>query len=218
MKLASVIALAACLLAGAGAANAGIAGVTQTLDYADNSSGYGGYFWAPDTIVDHPPYHRHAWEDWGWTHDVSALVPTDATGIDAATLSILAWGVNDTDGEVDVIYVNGTPVGTLQDPSNGQPVPPVPPEMYDTPGQPSGAFTDWSVTSFTLPAAALQDLFLNGELNVFVNIDAPLNGDRVTIRSSTLTVDYLVGTVIPEPATLALLGLGSLVMLKRRRS
>jgi hypothetical protein len=215
MKLARLIALAACVLAGAGAANAGIAGVSQTLDYTDNGGGYGLYFWAPDTIVDHAPYQRHAWEDWGWTHDVSALVPTGATGIDAATLSILAWGVDDADGEVDIIYVNGEQVGTLEGNSNGQPVPP---EMYGIPGQPSGAFTQWSVTSFTLPADVLHDLFLTGELDIFMNIDSTLNGDRVTIRSSTLTVDYLVGTAIPEPATLGLLGLGGLVMLKRRRS
>jgi hypothetical protein len=59
----------------------------------------------------------------------------------------------------------------------------------------------------------------SGRLDVFLNIDAPLNGDRVTIRSSTLTVDYLTGgSPVPEPATLALLGLGALVMLRRRRS
>ena len=41
-------------------------------------------------------------------------VPADATGIDAATLSILAWGVNDIEGEVDIIYVNGMQLGTLR--------------------------------------------------------------------------------------------------------
>ena len=218
MRLVRLLALAACVLVGAGVANAEIATVSQTLDYTDNGAGYGLYFWAPDTIVDHAPYQRHAWEDWGWTHDVSALAPTGATGIDAATLSILAWGVNDDLGEVDVLYVNGVQVGTLQGPSNGQPVPPVPPEAYQISGQPSGLSTEWSATSFALPASVLQELLVDGRLDVFLNIDAPLNGDRVTIRSSTLTVDYLVGTAIPEPATLGLLGLGGLVMLKRRRS
>jgi hypothetical protein len=95
MKWAQWVALAACVLVGAGAANAEIATVSQTLDYTDNGGGHNWHFWAPDTIVDHGPYQRHAWEDWGWTHDVTALVPHDATDIDAATLSILAWGVDD---------------------------------------------------------------------------------------------------------------------------
>jgi hypothetical protein len=218
MRLVRSIALAVCVLVGADVANAEIATVSQTLDSTDNV-GHGWSFWAPDTIVDHTPFHRHAWEDWGWTHDVSALVPNDATGIDVATLSILAWGVNDDLGEVDVVYVNGVQVGTLQGPSNGQPVPPVPPEAYQTSGQPNTLSTEWSVTSFALPANVLQQLLVDGRLDVFLNIDAPLNGDRVTIRSATLTVDYLTGgSPVPEPATLGLLGLGALVMLRRRRS
>jgi hypothetical protein len=215
MKLASLIALAACVLVGAGVANAEIATVSQTLDYTDNTAGL--YFWSPDTIVDHPPYQRDCWQDWGWTHDMTALVPQGITGIDAATLSILAWGVDEQFGEMDAIYVNGVQVGILEGPSNGEPVPPVPPEAYDVAGQPNGAFTDWSVTSFTLPAEVLQELLLTGTLDVYVDIDVPMNGDRVTIRSSTLAIDYLTGSPIPEPATMGLLGLGALALLRRRQ-
>jgi len=212
MKWASLIALAACVWVGAGVANAEIATVSQTLDYTNG----GGYFWSPDTIVDHPPYHRDCWQDWGWTHDMTSLVPEGITGIDAATLSILAWGVDEPFGEVDAIYVNGVQVGLLQGPGNGEPVPPVPPEAYGVSGQPFDAFTNWSVTSFTLPANVLQDLLAGGTLDVHLDIDVPMNGDRVTIRSSTLAIDYLTGSPVPEPATIGLLTLGALALLKRR--
>ena len=116
-------------------------------------------------------------------------MPQDATGIDSATLSILAWGVDDTN-EVDMIYVNGVQVGMLQGPSNGVPVPPVPPEMRTVAGEPFDALTAWSMTIFTLPATVLKELQQDRKVDVFINIDVPVNGTRVTIRSSTLTVNY----------------------------
>jgi hypothetical protein len=188
MKVAQLIALAACMLVGSGAVNAGTGTVNQTLDYR-NDAGNNWYFWAPNTIVDHMPYQRQCWEDWGWTHDVGSLLPTDVVSIDGATLSILAWGVDDTN-EADIIYVNGVQVGTLQGPSNGVPVPPVPPEMSKIPGQPCNALTAWSMTKFTLPPAVLQELLQDRKVEVFMDIDVPVNGTRVTIRSSTLTVNY----------------------------
>jgi hypothetical protein len=193
MKLVRLVALAACVLVGVGVANAGTATISQTLDYTDDI-GTGWAFWVPDTIIDHTPFHRHAWEDWGWTHNVIALVPHDATGIETATLSIVAWGAADDANEVQVhvVYVNGVRVGALEGPSNGQPVPPVPPEAYQTPGQPNTLSAEWSLTSFTLPANVLQELWGDGKPEVFLNIDVPVEGHRVTIRSSTLTVKYTV--------------------------
>jgi len=187
MKLARLIVLTACVLVGAGAANAGVTSVSQTLDYTLDI-GNNWYFWPPTTIVDHAPWHRHSWEDWGWTHTLN--VPADATDIVGATLSILAWGVDDTEGEVDIVSVDGVQVGTLQGPSNGVPVPPVPPEAYKTLGQPNTLATRWSITTFTLSPAALQTLLVTDKLKVFLDIDAPVDGERVTIRSSTLTVTY----------------------------
>jgi hypothetical protein len=189
MKLTGLIALTTCVLIGAGVANAGVTRVTHTLDYTYNV-GQNWHFWPPNAIVDHALWHRHSWEDWGWTHNVSALVPANATGIVGATLSLLAWGVDDTEGEVDIVSVDGVQVGTLEGTSNGRPVPPVPPEAYQTPGQPNTLATRWSVTVFTLSTATLQKLMATGEIDVFLNIDAPVEGERVTIRSSTLTIDY----------------------------
>jgi hypothetical protein len=189
MKRVRSITLAACVLVGAGAANAGVTSVSQTLDYTFDVPNTW-YFWPPTAIVDHAPFHRHSWEDWGWTHTLGAGIPADATDILGATLSIVAWGVDDTEGEVDIVSVDGVPVGMLEGPSNGVPAPPVPPETYLVVGQPNTLDTRWSVTTFTLSPAALQTLLVTDKLKIFLNIDAPVDGERVTIRSSTLTVNY----------------------------
>ena len=187
------IVLAACVLMLTSAVHAEIASVSQTLDYTDNGSGY--YFWLPTETIDHSPYFRMCNEDWGWTHDMQSLVPANATGIDAATLSIRAWDVDTPSNECDLIYANGTYLGQLD-----------------------GNIDQFVTTSFELPASVLNALWSGGDVDVFMNIDRYVTGNRVTIVSSMLTVDYITNGAVPEPAPCALLGLGGLCLLRRRRS
>lgn len=150
------------------------------------------FFPAPDAILDHSPYYRGSWEDAEWTHDMTSLVPGDAVGIQSATLSIDAWDVDGAEGEIDVVSANGVELGALSDTG--------------------GRF--WGTSEFALPTSLLDQLWQGGQLNVSVDIDAENTGQRVTLGSSTLSVTYIV----PEPATVGLLGLGGLLLLKRRRS
>jgi hypothetical protein len=189
-------ALAVCLLALSGVVNAEIVPVSQTLNYMDNldpeHSAY--FFWLPTETIDHPPYYRMSNEDWGWTHDMTAQVPAGVTGIDAATLSILAWDVDSAYGERDFIYANGTKIGELV-----------------------GDVATFSTTTFTLPSNVLAALWNDSDLDVYIDIDHNNTGRRVNLASSTLAVDYITGAV-PEPGTIGLLSLGSLALLRRRRS
>ncbi|MDI6449702.1 PEP-CTERM sorting domain-containing protein [Anaerobaca lacustris] len=148
-------------------------------------------FAAPGVILDHWPHHRGMTQDWGWTHELTA--PAGANGILSATLTIPAWDVDA--GMQNVIYVNNVRIGTL-----------------NTTGDWS-----WGTTSFTLPTSVLNDLWNNGSLSVYMDIDATYQGNRVTLGSSTLSAVYNLGEPIPEPATVGLLGLGALLALRRRR-
>jgi hypothetical protein len=198
MKTIPVLGLLACVLLFSSVTNAGITTVRDTLDHTDNLSGAATYyFWPPDEIIDHPPFYRNVWEDWGWTHDLTGRVPADANGIQNATLSILAWDVDVDDGEVDIVYVNNVRLGELQGPpdqGSGDWTPPAPGS-----GQPNGLNSLWSTTSFTLPPVVLQELLQNGKLDVFLDIDRYDSGDRVTLRSSTLEVDYVTPVDGPDP-------------------
>jgi len=163
--------------------------VNQTLDHT-----YSERFYVPGEVLDHQPHYRGMWEDWGWTHDMAGVAPVNATGIEWATLWIDAWDVDYTEGEIDAIYINDVYMGTL----------------WDTQGR------NWVTSRFTLPPSLLDDLWQDGELYVYMDIDTGSGGHRVALDNSVLTVSYFVNA-IPEPATLGLLGLGGLMMLKRRR-
>jgi hypothetical protein len=195
MRATGMIALAACVLSLSGAAHAELAEISHTLDYTTNGqTGY--FFWPPtEEYIDHPPYYRGSLEDWDWTHVVTPDVPQTATDIDVATVSILAWDVDSSDGEDDIIYVNGTKLGML-----------------------TGSLGAWTVTSFELPTTVLDELWRDGEASFFMDIDQRPDGHRVTLKSSTLAVTYQTSGTVPEPATVGLLGLGSLLMVMRRRS
>jgi hypothetical protein len=185
MRAMRIPGLLACVLLLAGAANAGEVTILHTVDYTYNRfpsepwPGY--YFWheSLEPFIDHPPYFRFMWQDWGWTHDLAALAPADATGVQRGVLSIQAWGVD----EVDHIHVhNGT--------------------SWEYVGQLQGWIAQWSTTSFELPATCLEQLFRSGKLDVFMDVDYEEEGGRVTLSASTVEVTYTVqGTPPVDPQT-----------------
>ncbi len=189
MRLPAVAAGVVCVVLLCGAVHAATVTVTNTVDSDD------GYYFAPAGVVlDHPPYYRGSWEDWGWSHDLTT-VPAGAQGILSATLSISAWDVDYYEGEIDVVYANGVAIGTLDETWGRQ----------------------WGTTTFALPTSVLNDLWEDGELSVYVDVDSETGGSRVTLGSSVLTITYTTD-VVPEPATVGLLGMGALLALKRRRT
>ena len=185
MKAARIPGIIVCFLSVGAAWGFGITAISQKLDYTDN---YNEWLtkqvppqdpnrivfippWATlnnddPYVLDHPPYNRGAWEDWGWTHELTA--PAGANGILSATLTIPAWDVDA--GMENGIYINGVRIGILSE---------------------TGDWA-WGTSAFTLPSSALSDLWSNGILNVRMDIDENLTGSRITLGSATLTVNYNV--------------------------
>ncbi len=188
MKSATVAVAILCATLFCGAANADTVTLNYTMDYEDE-----GYFAPPDIILDHSPWYRTSLEDWGWTHDL-VTIPSNATGIVAASVTISAWDVDAWDGQVDIISANGVQLGYLSGTSG----------------------REWGTTTFDLPTSVLDDLWEDGSVYISIDIDSDPSGHRVTLGDSVLSVTYSTGA-IPEPATVGLLGLGALMALKRRR-
>jgi hypothetical protein len=167
----------------------------------------GPFFIPPDFTLDHSPFHRGPWEDWGWMHDMTTLAPADANGILSASLTIRAWDVqaNETVApEFDDIYAIGV---------NGPGHAAIPIVRFHTddgvialPGTFLGRLQDTGYYSFgttvlQLPDQVLADLLRDRGLRVFMNIDSlqGMVGRRVTLIYSALTVNYAVPHTAWEP-------------------
>jgi hypothetical protein len=191
--------------------------VTQLVNYQNNYwDANGPWFMPPNNTMDHPPYHRGAWEDWGWTHDMSALVPAGATGIASATLSIRDWDVDTFTLTEDTTLSEDDRVYAVRTSAAGSPT-----LIGFRTTAPSGDATTlplsvtylgslaltgqyaWGTTKFTsLPSAVLGDLWADGALGIFMNIDAGFSiyhGFRVSVPYAILTVDYIVPHVNWQP-------------------
>lgn len=179
MNLGRIFRPLACVLLLAGVAQAGVVTITHTMDYTDNGSYTDGpFFYTPGDIMDHPPHYRGVNEDWGWMHDVSAMIPLNATGIKKATLAIEAWDVDyyDTD-EWDGIYMNDVPVQLLRDTG--------------------GRNFIWTIME--VPDEVVDELWVDGAMYVYMDIDVLNEGNRVMLRQAELTIEYLTDGETPDP-------------------
>ncbi len=189
-------------------AAADVATVNQIVAHeSDLVDANGPWFIPPDNILDHSPFHRGMWEDWGWTHDMTALVPADANGIVSASLTIRTWGVDaalEEGAEVDGIYaIRTTPSGSAKTPI----------AFFHTeagvitlPATRIGSLAGteayaWGTTSLTLPADVLPNLWQDRKLRLFMNIDEGNGGRRVSLAYSMLTVSYAVPDKHEDPNT-----------------
>jgi hypothetical protein len=185
---------------------ANVATINQIVSHeSDRHDPNGPWFIPPDNILDHTPFHRGMWEDWGWTHDITALVPADANGIVSATLAIRTWGVDaalEESPEIDGIYA----IRTTQSSQTSSVYFHTEGGIIALPGTRLGSLQateaySWGTTHLTLPADALTDLWRDRQLRLFMNIDEGNGGRRVSLAYAMLTVTYTVSNASGEPNT-----------------
>ncbi|MBP7053788.1 MAG: hypothetical protein KBE65_22480 [Phycisphaerae bacterium] len=204
MKTIRISMCVACVALWAVAASADIVPVKHTMDYRNNDWLGGIWFVEPSAILDHSPYCRNSTEDWGWTHVVASRVPKGATGIESATVTIIAWKIDVEAGEDDVIYAlpeapastsaaktNGARLGQLCSPTES----PITIAWPDV-GQTLGYENLWSVTEFKLPSDVIANLWANGQVCFYMDIDQTnADGMRATLKNAVLQVNYIA----PKP-------------------
>lgn len=158
------------------------------------------YFVPDEGSTYNSPYYRWFDEDWGWTHN------TLGPSFTSAELYISSWDVDWESGEVDVISAYDVATSS-----------------WLTLGTLKGATDAWSYTTFVLDPVLYDDVAAG--LQVHMDIDSTNDWARwaVTLAKSVLTVDG--GTVpapdpspvVPEPATLSLIGIGVLSLIRVKR-
>jgi hypothetical protein len=190
--------------------------VSQTVTSEDNRTlNVNGPFFIPrDWTLDHD-YRRGAWQDWGWTHDMTGLKPVDAIGIASATLKVQAWDVAGEWGwdgtqfvwcpEDDRIYALRTSGGTLVSfIRDGETLM----NPYKVQATLIGSLAETGMylfgpTTLTISdPGVLAEIWDNDALDIFMNIDAlacPYCGHQVTLIYAMLTVDYIVPHTAWEP-------------------